>query len=77
MRSQVAFNGKMNEAEISQLAIEEDALKVLDQASLRFGLSLRAINKVKKVSRTIADLDDSDNICKKHILEALSFRRRR
>lgn len=77
MRSQSTLNGKMSEAEITLLTIEDDAIKVLDQASLRFGLSLRAINKVKKVSRTIADLDRSDNICKKHILEALSFRRRR
>ena len=49
---------------------------VINQAALRFGLSLRAINKVKKVARTIADIESSDMILKKHVLEALIFRRR-
>jgi len=49
---------------------------VLDMAIDRFSLSFRAIKKIQKVSRTIADLDFSHTIGKKHILEALSYRRR-
>ncbi|RXJ79469.1 hypothetical protein CRU95_14090 [Arcobacter sp. F2176] len=39
-------------------------------------LFFRSINKVLKVSRTIADLENSVNIKKEHIFEALSFRKR-
>ena len=41
-----------------------------------FSLSFRSIKKVQKVGRTIADLDARIVIEKKHILEALSYRRR-
>jgi magnesium chelatase family protein len=37
-------------------------------------LSARAYNKVLKVARTIADLDASINIEKKHLLEAIQYR---
>jgi len=75
-RAQQVFNGKLSEAEIENLMIDGDATLLITQAAVRFGLSLRAINKVKKVSRTIADLEGAELIGKKHILEALSFRRR-
>jgi magnesium chelatase family protein len=37
-------------------------------------LSARAYNKILKVARTIADLDASINIGKKHLLEAIQYR---
>ena len=37
-------------------------------------LSSRGYTKVLKVARTIADLDNSSNIKKDHILEALQYR---
>jgi magnesium chelatase family protein len=49
---------------------------ILDQATQRFALSARSINKVLKVARTIADLSGSHQIEKAHILEALSYRKR-
>jgi magnesium chelatase family protein len=39
-------------------------------------LSARAYYRILKLSRTIADLDGQDNIESKHILEALSFRKK-
>jgi magnesium chelatase family protein len=50
--------------------------KILDQSSESLQLSARAIVKILRVSRTIADLEESTNIKPQHIQEALQFRRR-
>ncbi|WP_281951874.1 YifB family Mg chelatase-like AAA ATPase [Nitrosophilus kaiyonis] len=76
-RKQNEFNGKLNEKEIEKYCIlSKDAENILENAIERFSLTFRSINKIKKVSRTIADLDGSEKIEKKHILEALSYRKR-
>lgn len=75
-RGQRNLNGKLSEKEINQFCIlEEDAKNLLSQALNRFNLSQRSLNKIKKVSRTIADLDNSESIQKTHVLEALNYRR--
>jgi len=76
-RGQKSFNAKLSDKEIEQFCILDDEAKTtLDMAVSRFSLSFRSIKKVQKVARTIADLDESKIIQKKHILEALSYRRR-
>jgi len=75
-RGQQSFNGKLSEAQIDKLVLENEANDVINKAANRFGLSLRAINKIKKVARTIADLQECEVIEKGHVMEALSFRRR-
>lgn len=54
--------------------LKEDAEKILQQAMNKFNLSLRSYTKILKVSRTIADLENADNIEIRHIMEALMFR---
>jgi magnesium chelatase family protein len=38
------------------------------------GISARAYNKILKVSRTIADLDNSSNVRIEHLSEAIQYR---
>jgi magnesium chelatase family protein len=76
-RGQDKFTAKLDDEDIEKFCImDSEAKGVLDMAVDRFSLSYRSIKKVQKVSRTIADLDNSELIEKKHILEALSYRRR-
>ena len=47
---------------------------ILRTANERLDLSARANERVRKVARTIADLNDSNDIHEEHVLEALSYR---
>ncbi len=74
-RGQSRLNGKLSEREVEEICILDDATqRILLQARERFNLSHRAIQKLKKLSRTIADLDNAKDIAKSHFLEALSYR---
>ena len=48
--------------------------EVLARGVSRLGLSVRAITRVLRVSRTLADLDRSDAVTSRHLAEALHFR---
>jgi magnesium chelatase family protein len=76
-RGQKELNGKLCEEDIQKYCpLDSESQTLLDRAILQFSLSFRAINKVLKVARTIADIENSLDIQKGHILEALSYRRR-
>ena len=76
-RGQKRLNGKLSESEIDKFCkLSSDAESILLKAVDSFGLSHRSVGNVKKVSRTIADLENSKLIKKEHLLEALSYRRR-
>ena len=77
-RGQKRLNGKLNEDEIENYCLLDDASKkILEGAIGKFGLSHRSIASVKKIGRTIADLNGNEVITKGDILEALSYRRRK
>ncbi len=48
--------------------------KIIQKAMEKFGLSIRQYHKILKVSRTIADLAQCEDIQKAHLMEALSYR---
>ncbi|MFC1894450.1 YifB family Mg chelatase-like AAA ATPase [Candidatus Dependentiae bacterium] len=54
--------------------LSDDAENLLKLAFEKLNLSMRGYHKVLKISRTIADLDGSQNIEKKHIREAVMYR---
>jgi len=76
-RGQNVPNGRLNEADTEKYChFDEECEKLLIQASQKFALSARSISKIKRISRTIADLATHEKIKKEHISEALGFRKR-
>ena len=76
-RGQVELNGKLSDEDINRFCVtSNEARLLLEKATTNLKLSFRSINNILKVSRTIADLDSSKIIEKRHIMEALSYRRR-
>tara|TARA_Y100001968_G_scaffold328341_1_gene375310 strand:- start:557 stop:2167 length:1611 start_codon:yes stop_codon:yes gene_type:complete len=71
----IASNARMSQALIRKhcpLSVETGNL--LQQAMEELELSARAYDRILKVSRTIADLDHSDAIQTKHLMEAIQYR---
>lgn len=54
--------------------LDESGKLLLKNAMERLNLSARAYDRILKVARTIADMDDSDCILSQHIAEAIQFR---
>ncbi len=54
--------------------LSNEAEELLKSAILELGISARAYDKILKISRTIADMDDSEVIQTHHLSEAVGYR---
>lgn len=64
-----------NQALKKHAKLTADAKLLLTKAAERLDISPRSYMRILKVARTIADLEDSNEITKQHIGEALQYRR--
>lgn len=68
-------NAQMNSQLIQKYCDLDDTCRnMLKNAMNKMGLSARAHDRILKVSRTIADLDGSENIQPGHLAEAINYR---
>ncbi|MBK7381445.1 MAG: YifB family Mg chelatase-like AAA ATPase [Ignavibacteriales bacterium] len=68
-------NGDMGSKEVREYCrLNEAGSELLRMAMTKLGLSARAYDRILKVSRTIADLDESETILPQHISEAIQYR---
>ena len=73
--SPLKVNARLKPKEIKKYCIlEPKAQDFLEKVADRFNFSARALHKILKVSRTIADLEESEIILKQHIAEAVQYR---
>ena len=54
--------------------LESEDAQWLEETLIHLGLSIRAWQRLLKVARTIADIDQSDIITRQHLQEAVSYR---
>jgi len=73
--SRTRYNGRMDSNEVRRhCRVPDEAARILEHSMDRLGLSARALDRILKVSRTIADLDHSDAIRTEHVAEAVQYR---
>ena len=71
----IRTNSEMNNIHIKEYCkVTVEGLELLKQAIVSFYLSARGYHRVLKLSRTIADLADSEVILTEHLAEALQYR---
>jgi len=72
---QVHYNAQMGVKQIRKhCKLDESSNKILEIAMKKLNLSARAYDRILKVSRTIADLEDTKEINASHISEAIQYR---
>lgn len=71
------LNSKMSRREIVKYcSLDKETSYIMEEAIEKLSLSVRAYDKILKVSRTIADLEGADNIRMEHLMEALNYRKK-
>ena len=71
----IFYNAAMDTKQVKRFCIlSDDARGLLKMAMAELGLSARGYTKILKVSRTIADMADSEIIRPEHLAEAIQYR---
>lgn len=68
-------NSRLTGKQLDRFALLEDGARaLLGQAMTELGLSARAYDKIRRVARTIADLDGAETLGHAHVAEAVQYR---
>jgi magnesium chelatase family protein len=68
-------NARLTTSELVRFAVlDSDGHRILERAVERLALSARAIERVRRLARTIADMEGSENVHAPHLAEALQYR---
>ena len=68
-------NARMDSRQLKQFCeLSDSCLLLMKQAMDEMGLSARAYDKVRRVARTIADIEGSAQIQEHHLAEAVQYR---
>ena len=71
----ILFNSQLSSSQLTKYCnIDSSGKKILEKAFKKLDLSARAYHRILKIGRTIADLEESENICSDHLAEAIQYR---
>ncbi len=74
-RTKIHCNAQMNNRQIKKYCpVDRDSHSLLEAAIDKLGLSARAFNRILKIARTIADLEQTPDIAAHHVSEAIQYR---
>lgn len=74
-QSKAKTNSEMNVKDIDKhIVLSKEVREILNTTAKKLNLSARAYHRVIKLARTIADLEGSEELAMKHVLEALQYR---
>jgi magnesium chelatase family protein len=74
-RRQLARNGDLCHAQLDAIVpLSGEARALISRAAQARGLSARGVQSLRRVARTLADLDDEEAIAPKHFAQALGLR---
>jgi magnesium chelatase family protein len=74
-KEKIKFNSQMTPSHIQEYAkLSEEARNTLNIAADKFNLTARSYHRIIKVARTIADLEQSEQILHKHIVVAINYK---
>ena len=76
----LAGSGRHANAELSPVEVRRwcapdgEGERLLELAMAKLALSARAVHRILRVARTIADLEDADRLAARHVAEAIAYR---
>lgn len=71
----IVFNSRLSAGQIDEyILLGKGEKELLEQIYIKMKLSARGYHRILKVARTIADIDESKEVKRNHILEAVSYR---
>lgn len=71
----ISTNSELNTNQLKKyIKLSDEVEKIAKMAFNKYNFSVRSFNKIIKMSRTIADLEESSEIESKHLLEAIRYR---
>jgi magnesium chelatase family protein len=70
------LNSRLKHQQIDTVCILNESNRILlQQAMTKLQLSARAYHRILKLARTIADMDEAENIQTQHLMEAINYRK--
>ena len=74
-KDNINYNSQMNEKQLKLYCrLDDDSNEILKLAIEKFAFSARSYSKILKIARTIADIENEDDIKPRHIKESIAYR---